>query len=127
MTNDQTTAPQLKILKVDLVEASYKTHRLANGQDPKSFPVIIWFTRPLTAFERIETVNQGLEMQFGDHPMQALIEVTPEWFIRQIETINAELPGVASDAQEAWEAAQAEDEHIASLVQQINLNINPSQ
>jgi hypothetical protein len=32
---------------------------------------------------------------------------------------------VAADAQKAWEAAQAEDEHIAALVQRINLNINP--
>jgi hypothetical protein len=119
-------APELKILKVELVQESYKTHRLARGQDPRNFPVVVWFTRPLNAFERVELVNHGLELQVVDSdPMQALVEVNPEYFVRQIDTLNAELPTVAADAQKAWEAAQAEDEHIAALVQRINLNINP--
>lgn len=119
-------APELKILKVDLVEESLKTHRVAHGQNPVNFPVIVWFTRPLNDFEKVERVNHGLKMQVDENDlMQALVEVSPTHFARQIDTINAELPVVAADAQKAWEAATAEDEHIAALVQQINVNINP--
>lgn len=119
-------APELKISRVELVQESYKTYRVAKGQDPENFPVIVWFTRPLNVFEKVELVNHGLKLQVSDvDPMQALVEVSPEYFVRQIDTLNAELPAVAADAQKAWEAAQAEDEHIAALVQRINLNINP--
>jgi hypothetical protein len=118
--------PELKILKVELVQQSYKTHRVAHGRHPVNFPVIVWFSRPLNAFERVELVKHGLELQVADSdPAQALVEVSPDHFVGQIDTINAELPAVAADAQKAWEAAQAEDEHIAALVQRINLNINP--
>lgn len=119
-------APELKILKVELVQQSYKTHRVAKGQDPEKFPVMVWFTRPLNTFELVELANHGLQLQVNDgDPMRALTEVSPEYFVRQIDTLNAELPAVAADAQKAWEAAQAEDEHIAALVQRINLNLNP--
>jgi hypothetical protein len=118
--------PELKILKVELVEQSYKTHRVTHGQHPENFPVLVWFTRPLNAFERAEIANHGLKLQVHeDDPQRALAEVSPTHFVRQIDTINAELPAVEADAQKAREAAQAEDEHIAALVQRINLNINP--
>jgi hypothetical protein len=119
-------APELKILKVELVEQSYKTHRVARGRHPDKFPVLVVFTRPLNVFERVELVNHGLELQVNDgDPMRALVEASPEYFVRQIDALNAELPAVAADAQKSWEAAQAEDEHIVALVQRINLNINP--
>jgi hypothetical protein len=120
--------PELKILRVELVQESYKTVRVAHGQHPVNFPAIVCFTRPLNAFERVELANHGLVLQVSDDdPMRALVEVSPDHFVDQIDTINAELPAVAAAAQKAWEAAQAEDEHIAALVQRINLNINPEQ
>jgi hypothetical protein len=42
-----------------------------------------------------------------------------------IDNLNGELPAVAEDARQA--RAAAEDEHLAPLVQKINLKPNPQQ
>lgn len=117
---------ELGILKVGLVDESYMTHRLQHGGDPQRFPVRIWFTRRLNLYERAELVNHGLTLDVFDRdPMQAIVVTTPHSFAAEIETIHRELPAVAESARNAREAAEREDEHLAALVQKINLKINP--
>ena len=116
--------PELKIYRVELVDESYKTHRVVNGGDPVQFPVRVWFSRPLDAFERIELAKHGFEVEVFDRdPMQAIVVATPDHFGTVIDNLNGGLPAVAEDARQARAAAEAEDEHLAALVQQININL----
>lgn len=117
---------ELKVLKVEVVEESYKSHRVVNGGDPERFPVRVWFSRRLDAYERIELADHGLTVEVSDRdPMQAIVITTPAFFSGVIDHLSRELPAVAQDAREARAAAEAEDEHIAALVQQVNLRLRP--
>ncbi|WP_156748778.1 hypothetical protein [Mycobacterium sp. 1165196.3] len=108
------------------MDQSWKTYRVQNHGHPEKFPVRVWFTRPLDPYERNQLVEHGIEIEIPDRdPMQGIIETTSQFFGQVIETLNAELPGVEKDAEQARAAALAEDEHLAALVQQINLRINP--
>lgn len=115
---------ELRVLKVDLLAESYKTHRIEHGGHPDQFPAMVWFTRRLTPYERAELSNHGIDISILDNdPMRGIIITSPQFFAQAIETIVRELPGVTADATKAWADAKAVDEDIAALVQQINLKL----
>jgi hypothetical protein len=119
---------ELKILRAELVDQSYKTHRLENGGDLSLFPVRLWFTRRLDPYERLELANHGLELEFSDRdPRQAIVFTTADFLGSVIDNVSRGLPVVVEDARRLRAAAVAEDEHLVALIQQINLRLNPEQ
>src|ERR1700741_2276236 len=116
---------ELKILRVELLDESYKAYRLENGGDPSYFPVRVWFSRRLDVYERLEFANHGLEVEFSDtDPMQAIIFTTADFLGSVIDNISRELPTVVEDARRLGAAAKHEDEHLVALIQQANLRLN---
>lgn len=124
MGDERDVEPQ--IMRVELVEQSYKSHRLKNGLDPGRFPVIVWFTRPVNIYQKLELAKRGWDIHFTEFDaMQALIETTPDEFEQTIGRLSNDLPAVMADARRARADAEAEDEHIAALVSKINLKLSP--
>ncbi|OPX10922.1 hypothetical protein [Mycobacterium sp. AT1] len=92
--------PELGILRVELLDESHRTYRLAQGNESPEFVVHVWFTRPLNVIERAQLAHHGYEVDFPlEHDtMRGLVIVTAQTFNQVIEGLHAELPAVAADA-----------------------------
>jgi hypothetical protein len=119
--------PKLGILRAELMDESLKTYRLQQGNESPEFVVHVWFTRQVNVLERAQLAKHGYEVDFPfeNDTMRGLVIVTAKTFSDVIEGLHDELPAIASDAEQDWTDALAEDEHLGALVQQINLRINP--
>jgi hypothetical protein len=118
----------LRVAKVGLIDPSLKTFRVLNGVNSDSFPVRIWFTRGVGKYERAELLRFALkdfEVDKGD-PMQALLITNAQGLASTVDRINQTLAIAAAKAAESQIAAEAEDERIKALIQEVNQGLAPA-
>lgn len=112
----------LRIAKVDLVEGSLKTHRALAGNYSGTYPVMVWFSRPTDAFERMaiqEEIN-GLEFS-DDDPMCALkYDTTLDAIATELDVIHASIDSAVANARTDREDATREDDRLIALRDALN-------
>jgi hypothetical protein len=119
------TDENLKIMRVDLVDESFKTYRDLNGGDPVAYPVLVWLSRHPDNYERIKLAELGI-LTINNNPMQGLIKDTTLEAVRnRMDVLNSKIAVAARDARGQQEAAAAEDERLRALVDQINEGLTP--
>jgi hypothetical protein len=112
---------EVTIVRVDLVEESFKTYRDLQDEDPMLYPLMLVLSRPLDDFERSILFKWWQNIEFTEDRMQVLLRIaTLEQVRDELEELNGRLASAIAAASEAREAAQAEDERLRALAAEIN-------
>jgi hypothetical protein len=115
----------LRIVDVELLSESFKTYRALNNIDSIRYPVLLWLSRPVDPFERLEMERAGILIN-DDDPMRGLIrETTLEEVRSQMNVLNGALQMAARDGRQARELAEAEDLRLRELATEINVGLRP--
>ncbi|MDT5409037.1 MAG: hypothetical protein QOG14_1257 [Mycobacterium sp.] len=116
----------LRIVGVQLIEASLRTHRVLNNLDPERYPVMITLSRPTDPWEA-KYLRQNGNIVVGDHdPMEALILDTSIDALKiSINEWNGRIAIVATQARRAREAALVEDNRMEQVAAELHRQVSP--
>ena len=116
----------LRIIGVQLIEASLHTHRVLNNLDPGMYPVMITLSRPADRWEA-KYLRENWQIVVGDHdPMEALIlETSIDALKIQIDEWNGRIALAARQARHAREAALAEDKRMKQVAAELHRQLSP--
>ncbi len=117
----------LRIIDVELVEPSMRTHRVLNNLDPAVYPVLICLSHPADPFEaKFLRENCGIVVD-DDDPMTALIlETSVDALKAQIAEWNERIALAARQAQQARDAAVAEDQRMMEVAAELHRALSPT-
>ena len=116
----------LTIVMVELCDDSLKSTRVLNDGNPDLYPVIVYFSRPVDEYERKELSDFGFIREDSDRMCAIMWETTLELVRDQLDKHNAALASAAARAKETREAAEAEDERLKTLAEEINESLRQS-
>lgn len=117
---------ELTIVMVELCDDSLKSTRVLNHGNPDLYPVIVYFSRPVDEYERKELSDFGFIREDSDRICAIMWETTLELVRDQLDKHNAALASAAARAKETREAAEAEDERLKTLAEEINESLRQS-
>ncbi|QZA15324.1 hypothetical protein H5U41_11565 [Mycolicibacterium holsaticum DSM 44478 = JCM 12374] len=117
----------MRIVKVELPDESLKTRRILARRHGNQYPVIVYFSRPADAFERV-ALEDELDIKFDeDDPMCALhLATTLEMFENEIEGINSSIDNAVANAHTDREAAEKEDARLNALADKLTRDLQSS-
>lgn len=112
------TGEAMRIVRVELPDASLKTNRWLAGDHGDAYAVIVAFSRAADAFERM-ALEEELDIKFDDNdPMYAIhYDTTLEVLQNEIEGINESIDNAVANARIDREAAVAEDARLKALAE----------
>ncbi|EKF24051.1 hypothetical protein C731_1936 [Mycolicibacterium hassiacum DSM 44199] len=114
----------MRIVRVELPDESLKTSRVLAGQRGNGYAVIVYFSRPADAFERM-ALEDELDIEFDDNdPMCAINRnTTLEVLENDIDGINATIDNAIENARVAREAAEEEDARLKELAKKLTRDL----
>jgi hypothetical protein len=115
----------LRIIKVDLLNESFKTYRVLNDIKSIRYPVLVLLSRPVDDFERLYVEQAGILIDDNDAMRGLIQETTLEELRSQLHVLNRKLEMAVRDARQGREPAEAEDQRLIALVEEINAGLQP--
>lgn len=102
----------LRIISLQLPDAALKSHRTLNGGNPDLYPVIVGFTRPVNAYERLALMEFGVIGEDGDRNWALIEDTKLEAIADQLDEYHSALDTAVARARQMREEAEAEDERL---------------
>lgn len=109
-----TTPAPLRIVMVDLLDESLKSHRVLHDGDPYLYPILVGLSRSVDEYERKELSEYGI-VRLNDRMFARIENVTLEHVRDMIDHYNEVFASAVERARVTREAAQAEDQRLTQL------------
>ncbi|MEZ0355450.1 hypothetical protein [Mycobacterium sp. SA01] len=102
----------LRIISVQLPDEALKSHRTLNDGNPDLYPVIVGFSRPVNAYERLALRDFGVIGENDNHHWALIEDTTLEAIADQLDEYHSVLDSAVEKARQMREEAEAEDERL---------------
>lgn len=112
----------LEVVRVQLPDVSWQTHRDLNGLHPSRYPVIVQLSRTPDPFEEValRRISAMVQPVPGAEAEGVITNTTLRFVGKALSQINKELAAAVDLAVRLRDEASAADEEMAQLVRSIN-------
>lgn len=116
---------ELRIVRVDLAKDSMKTARELAGDHSDLYPVMVWFSRPTNAFERMAIQEELDDLVFDNDDSMCAVKfnTTLEAIDSELELIHANIDNAVANAHTDRENANREDARLEALRDSLNIKL----
>ena len=94
--------------------------RVLNDGNPDLYPVIVYLSRHVDEFERIELADFGIVREEDDGMCAFIADTTLEYIRDHLDEYNEVLASAVTRARQARDGASAEDQRLQVLADEIN-------